>query len=125
MNGKMAKRTNSELKELMNGPDFYEELLLLKAQELIAELMHKQGIQKVELANKLNQSKAHVTSLLSSGRNLTLKSLANVCYHLGAEVNLGYKLHNNEFKSEDYNYTSNECAESISAQPSLKNQYLH
>lgn len=74
--------------ELMKTPEFYEEMLLLTAQELIAQLMSDQEVSKADLARALNKTKAHVTSLLSDGRNLTLKSLANVCYHLGAEVKL-------------------------------------
>ena len=67
-------------------PEFYEELTILKAQEAIVELMIKRGTTKTELAKALNQSKPHVTGLLSDGRNLTLKTFARVCFHLNAEV---------------------------------------
>ena len=67
-------------------PGFYEELAILKAQETIAELMKANGTTRTDLAKALNQSKAHVTELLSDGRNLTLRTFARVCFHLNAEV---------------------------------------
>lgn len=69
-----------------NDSSFYEELTLLKAQEKIAELMENNSVSKAELAKRLNQSKAHVTELLSEGRNLTLKTFARVCFHLNTEI---------------------------------------
>ncbi len=69
-----------------DNPGFYEELAILKAQDTIAELMKNSGTTRTELAKALNQSKAHVTELLSDGRNLTLRTFARVCFHLNAEV---------------------------------------
>ena len=73
-------------KTFRENPDFYEELTILKAQNTIAELMKNSGTTRTELAKSLNQSKAHVTELLSDGRNLTLRSFARVCFHLNTEV---------------------------------------
>ena len=73
-------------KAFKRDPLFYEELTLLKAQEKIAELMKENNISKTELAALLNQSKAHVTELLSDGRNLTLKTFGRICFHLNAEL---------------------------------------
>ena len=67
-------------------PDFYEELALLKAQEAIAKLMKNSGTTRTELAKALNQSKAHVTGLLSDGRNLTLRTFARICFYLKSEL---------------------------------------
>ena len=69
-----------------NDPVFYEELAILKAQEKIAELLKNSNTTRTQLAKSLNQSKAHVTELLSDGRNLTLRTFARVCFHLNAEV---------------------------------------
>ena len=69
-----------------NDPQFYEELAILKAQEKISELMENSNTTRTKLATLLNQSKAHVTELLSDGRNLTLRSFARVCFHLNAEI---------------------------------------
>ncbi len=70
-----------------NDPEFYEELTVLKAQEAIAELMQNSNTSKTGLAKLLNQSKSHITDLLSEGRNLTLKTLARICFYMKAEVN--------------------------------------
>ena len=48
--------------------------------------MKSGNVSKAELAKRLSQSKAHVTELLSEGRNLTLKTFARVCFHLNAEI---------------------------------------
>ena len=69
-----------------NDPQFYEELTILKAQEKIAELMKNSNTTRTELAAMLNQSKAHVTELLSDGRNLTLRTFARVCFYLKTEI---------------------------------------
>ena len=73
-------------KDFKNDPIFYEELTILKAQEKIAELMKSNNISKTELAKSLNQSKAHITELLSDGRNLTLRTFSRICFHLNAEI---------------------------------------
>lgn len=64
----------------------HEEWAILLAQEKIAELMEQNKINKSELAKRLKQSKAHVTGLLSHGRNLTLRSFAKICFHLSANI---------------------------------------
>ena len=93
----MSKITKStypkSFETFRENPDFYEELAILKAQETIAELMKNSGTTRTELAKALNQSKAHVTELLSDGRNLTLRTFARVCFHLNAEVDFhAYKI---------------------------------
>jgi transcriptional regulator with XRE-family HTH domain len=90
----------------MASPEFYEELLLLQAQELISRLMEEKSISKADLAKKLGKSKAHVTGLLADGRNLTLKTLARVCYTLGAEAHLEAKPLNGQV--EDYAVEDNQ-----------------
>ena len=85
----MSKKKSRYLKkerDFENNPSFYEELTLLEAQETIAKLMEDNKISKTALAKRLGQSKAHVTELLSEGRNLTLKTLGRICFFLGAEL---------------------------------------
>lgn len=74
------------IKSFKDDPLFYEELTILKAQETIAKLMKDSNVSKAKLAKSLKQSKAHVTELLSDGRNLTLRTFARVCFHLKAEI---------------------------------------
>ena len=74
--------------QLEKTPEFQEELLLLKAQTLIYQLLDHQGIDQAALARKLGQTEAHVSALLSGTRNMTLKTLARICYLLDSQVNL-------------------------------------
>ncbi len=98
----MSKRKErsypGSVKKYKNDPEFYEELTLLKAQEKIAELMKNSNISKAELAGRLNQSKAHVTELLSEGRNLTLKTFARVCFYLNSEIDFQTYLIGEKYK---------------------------
>jgi len=65
-----------------------QERLLLEATELLEELMVEGHVSRKELADRLGKSKAHVTQILSGSRNLTLRTLAEVAYQLGARVHL-------------------------------------
>lgn len=82
---------SENIKAFKKDPLFYEELAILKAQETIAKLMKKNNISKTKLASLLNQSKAHITEILSSGRNLTLRTFARICFHLKAEIDFKIK----------------------------------
>lgn len=74
-----------------NSVEFQEELALLKAQELISELMAKKGVNQAELAKRLDQSRAHVSELLSGSRNLTLRTMGRIFFYLGEEVEFNCK----------------------------------
>ncbi len=84
-----------------NSPVFYEELAILKAQEKIAELMQNSNTTRTNLARSLNQSKAHVTELLSDGHNLTLRTFARVCFHLNMEVDFHTRIIGSRNKVSD------------------------
>jgi transcriptional regulator with XRE-family HTH domain len=93
-----VKRTFQELEKT---PDFQEELLMLKAQTLIYQLLEKQGIDQAQLAKILNQTESHVSSLLSGKRNMTLKTLARIGYLLGYQINLEFSPLPSPMKSLD------------------------
>ena len=97
-------------------PVFYEELAILKAQEKIAELMKNSNTTRTALAQSLKQSKAHVTELLSNGRNLTLRTFARVCFHLNAEIDfqahiIGTKKYITQYLYNDFNEFHNLIAD--------------
>jgi transcriptional regulator with XRE-family HTH domain len=83
---------------LMEDPEFRKllaiEALVAEASEVIARLMHDQNMSKADLARRLNKSRAWVTQLLSGKANMTIRTLAEVAYALGAEVNLQAQPHN-------------------------------
>ena len=78
--------------QLMEDPEFRRlstlENLTGEASNLIAKLMHDQGVTRADLARKLNKSRAFVTQILSGSHNVTVKTLAEVLYHLDIEVKL-------------------------------------
>jgi transcriptional regulator with XRE-family HTH domain len=59
-----------------------------EASEVIASLMAQQNLSKADLARRLNKSRAWVTQLLGGKANMTVRTLADVVYMLGAEVKL-------------------------------------
>ena len=77
---------------LMEDPEFRRllsiEALVAEASEAIAKLMAEQNVSKADLARRLNKSRAWVTQLLSGKANMTIRTLAEVAYTLGAEVKL-------------------------------------
>src|SRR5260370_33045241 len=82
----------SQDEELMRDPEFRRlaavEVLTLEATELIAELLQHHHMNKSDLAKLLGKSRAYVTQMLSGSSNLTIKTLAEVAFALGAEVRL-------------------------------------
>ena len=77
---------------LMEDPEYRRlytiEGLVTDTAELVAQLMEAQGVKKAELARRLGKSRAWVTQLLSGKANMTIRTLAEVAYALGAEVKL-------------------------------------
>lgn len=76
----------------MESPEFRKlyaiEGLVTEAGEFIARLMQEQGVTKAELARRLGRSRAYITQMVSGSANLTVRTLAEVAYALGAEVKL-------------------------------------
>ncbi|RME58748.1 XRE family transcriptional regulator [Candidatus Parcubacteria bacterium] len=68
-----------------------EEEFILDVTENIWEEMQRQGVNKAELAERLGKSRAYVTQLLNGSRNMTLRSLADICFALGAEPRISLK----------------------------------
>ena len=64
------------------------EALAAGAAELIARLMAEQAVSRAELARRLGKSRAWVTQLLSGKGNLTVKTLAEAAFALGAELRM-------------------------------------
>lgn len=62
-----------------------EEEFILGVTENIWEEMQRQGVSKAQLAERLGKSRAYVTQLLNGSRNMTLRSLADICFALGVD----------------------------------------
>ena len=85
-------KTKTQYEQLMESPDFRRlyaiEGLVTEAGEFIARLMQEQKVTKAELARRLGKSRAYITQMLTGSTNLTVRTLAEVAYALGAEVKL-------------------------------------
>lgn len=64
---------------------FAQEGLILEVTEAIWLALEKRRKSKADLARSLETSKAHVTQLLGGGRNMTLRTLADIAYNLNFE----------------------------------------
>jgi transcriptional regulator with XRE-family HTH domain len=65
-----------------------QERLVAWATERISEAMEEGEVSKADLARLLETSRANVTGLLSGGRNMTLRTLAEVACVLGHRVEI-------------------------------------
>lgn len=65
--------------------------LIFDVTEDILIFMEDLDISKKQLAEKLNKDKSFVTQVLSGTRNMTLKTLSDICYELSLplEIKLG------------------------------------
>jgi transcriptional regulator with XRE-family HTH domain len=76
----------------MHDPEFRkllaEEELILEVTETICDLLEEEKISRKELAERLGKSKGFISQLLNGGRNLTLRTVADILHVLGYKVTL-------------------------------------
>ncbi len=67
---------------------FAQEDLILEVTETLCELLENEKISRKELADLLGKSKGFVSQLLNGGRNLTLRTVADILHVLGYRASL-------------------------------------
>jgi transcriptional regulator with XRE-family HTH domain len=67
---------------------FAQEDLIMEFTETLCELLEKENISRKELAERLGKTKGFVSQLLNGGRNLTLRTLADILHVLGYRASL-------------------------------------
>jgi transcriptional regulator with XRE-family HTH domain len=76
----------------MNDPEFRkllaQEELILEVSESLCKLLREEKVSRKELAERLGKSKGFVSQLLNGGRNLTLRTVADILHVLGYKVTL-------------------------------------
>lgn len=77
----VLEESSTEGKRLLRQED-----LLIDAQEEIAIAMSRECVVKADLAERLGKSRSFVTQVLNSGRNLTLRTWADIATALGYRV---------------------------------------
>jgi transcriptional regulator with XRE-family HTH domain len=78
--------------DAMDDPEFRkllaQEELILEVTESICKLLEEEKVSRKELADRLGKSKGFVSQLLNGGRNLTLRTVADILHVLGYKVTL-------------------------------------
>lgn len=59
-----------------------EERLIAEVTEAIWEVMEASGCSKAELAQRMGSTKGHISQVLSGSRNMTLRTIADICHAL-------------------------------------------
>jgi len=80
---------------------FAQEDLILEVTEKLCELLEKEKISRKEQADRLGKSKGFVSQLLNGGRNLTLRTVADILHVLG------YRAYLTPFKEGEQRQESN------------------
>jgi transcriptional regulator with XRE-family HTH domain len=76
----------------MNDPEFRkllaQEELILEVTETICDILENEKVSRKGLADRLGKTKGFISQLLNGGRNLTLRTLADILHVLGYKVSL-------------------------------------
>jgi transcriptional regulator with XRE-family HTH domain len=76
----------------MHDPEFRkllaQEELILEVTETICDILENEKISRKELADRLGKTKGFVSQLLNGGRNLTLRTVADILHVLGYRASL-------------------------------------
>lgn len=77
-----------------------QELLITEVTEEIWKAMEEAGINKTELANRIGATKGYVSQVLSGSRNMTLRTLSDICFALDkkATIYIEIKTGNDEWQ---------------------------
>ncbi len=71
-----------------NAKLFAQEVLITQTTEEIWKAMEEAGINKTNLANKMAATKGYVSQVLNGSRNMTLRTLADICFALDYQPTL-------------------------------------
>jgi len=78
------------MEKYLEDPEFAQlmaqEELILEVTEVLCGLLEKEKISRKELADRLGKTKGFVSQLLNGGRNLTLRTVADILHVLGYKV---------------------------------------
>jgi len=65
---------------------YQQERAIMEVTELISGLMEEHGMTKAHLAKELGTSKANITQMLDGRRNMTIRTISDVLFCLGAAL---------------------------------------
>lgn len=88
MKGRKTDYETFEAGEVEDRRALRREELILEVTEALCKALDEGHVTRSQLARRLGKSPAFVTQILAGGRNLTLKSLADVADALGARISV-------------------------------------
>lgn len=68
-----------------------QEDLIMAVTEDICQILEKKEMKRNALAKLMGKTKGYISQLLNSGRNITLRSLADFAFYLGYTVEISFK----------------------------------
>lgn len=67
----------------------YEEArLMLYCQEVLSDAVERSKLSRTEIAKRIGKNRSFITQALSSGRNLTITSMAKLAWAAGYRINV-------------------------------------
>jgi transcriptional regulator with XRE-family HTH domain len=75
------EQSSTESRRLLN-----QEKLILEVTEALSEAIEERGITRSEVAKRLGKTKGFVSQLLAGGRNLTLRTVADIADAIGISL---------------------------------------
>ncbi|HRZ05547.1 MAG TPA: helix-turn-helix transcriptional regulator [Candidatus Competibacteraceae bacterium] len=70
-----------------------QERFITEVTETIWKGMEESGINKTDLANRMGATKGYVSQVLSGSRNMTLRTLADICFALDLSPKFRVEMH--------------------------------
>ena len=68
-----------------------QENLIMDVTENFCDILEREKINKSTLAKFMGKTKGYISQLLGGGRNLTLRSMVDLAFHLGYEITITLK----------------------------------
>ncbi len=97
---------------------FEQERLVTVVTSALTETMERGNISRAELASRLGRSKAYVSQILSGSRNMTLHTLADVCWAFGHRADVTFcPLQGHGFKNLELPEPSMRAKQEVVEQP--------
>ncbi|HFB65790.1 MAG TPA: XRE family transcriptional regulator [Aeromonadales bacterium] len=97
----MNKSFNSWFGDSEEAQKLYaQESLIVNTSEDFLTLMEEMGVTKSKLSKLIGKSKSFVTQSLNGTRNLTLKTLADMAYVMGAKVVVKFEFEETQNKAD-------------------------
>jgi transcriptional regulator with XRE-family HTH domain len=78
-----------------------QETLILETTEALWSALEAAGITKSELAERMGTTKGYVSQVLSGARNMTLRTLSDICFALRASPRLAIERQDPQWTTEE------------------------